>query len=97
MTKVYKMPVLRAFYNGGQVRMGVTEQELEDYYERNSDSDFYTKENLCCLILHNEYFVGEDSSEFEPHDTYYMGYMDDGYYDAANMQSGNYAAFVQLD
>ena len=77
--------------------LGVTEQELEDYYERNSDSDFYTKENLCCLILHNEYFVGEDSSEFEPHDTYYMGYMDDGYYDAANMQSGNYAAFVQLD
>ena len=28
MTKVYKMPVLRAFYNGGQVRMAVTEQEL---------------------------------------------------------------------
>ena len=38
--------------------LGVTEQELEDYYERNSDSDFYTKENLCCLILHNEYLVG---------------------------------------
>lgn len=28
MTKVYKMPVLRAFYNEGQVRMTVTEAEL---------------------------------------------------------------------
>ncbi len=28
MSKVYKMPVLLAFYNGGQVRMAVTEQEL---------------------------------------------------------------------
>lgn len=28
MTKVYKMPVLRAFYNGGQVRMAVSEAEL---------------------------------------------------------------------
>ena len=28
MTKVYKMPVLRSVYNGGQVSMAVTEQEL---------------------------------------------------------------------
>ena len=28
MSKVYKMPVLRAFYNGGHMRMAVTEEEL---------------------------------------------------------------------
>ena len=28
MVKVYKMPILMAFYNGGQVRMAVTEEEL---------------------------------------------------------------------
>lgn len=28
MTKVYKMPVLMAFYNHGDIRMGVTEQQL---------------------------------------------------------------------
>ena len=28
MTKVYKMPVLMAFYNHGDIRMGVTETEL---------------------------------------------------------------------
>ena len=28
MTKVYKMPVLRAFYNGGNVRMQVTDEQL---------------------------------------------------------------------
>ena len=28
MSKVYKMPVLMAFYNGGEVRMEVTEEEL---------------------------------------------------------------------
>jgi superfamily II DNA or RNA helicase len=28
MSKVYKMPVLRAFYNGGYMRMAVTEEEL---------------------------------------------------------------------
>lgn len=28
MTKVYKMPVLRAFYNGGKIRMAVTKDEL---------------------------------------------------------------------
>lgn len=28
MTKVYKMPVLKTFYNGGNIRMAVTEQEL---------------------------------------------------------------------
>ena len=28
MTKVYKMPVLRAFYNDGQVRMAVSEEQL---------------------------------------------------------------------
>ena len=28
MSKVYKMPVLKAFYNGGHMRMAVTEEEL---------------------------------------------------------------------
>ena len=27
-------------------------------------------------------------------DTYYMGFYQDGYYDAANMDTGNYAQFT---
>ena len=34
MTKVYKMPVLMAFYNHGDVRMEVTETELFGKLER---------------------------------------------------------------
>ncbi len=34
MTKVYKMPVLMAFYNNGQMRMAVTEQELLEAWKQ---------------------------------------------------------------
>ncbi len=33
MTKVYKMPVLMAFYNHGKIRMAVTEEELLDSWK----------------------------------------------------------------
>ena len=34
MSKVYKMPVLMAFYNGGNVRMSVTEEELLESWKK---------------------------------------------------------------
>ena len=34
MTKVYKMPVLMAFYNGGDVRMDITEEEVLESWKR---------------------------------------------------------------
>ena len=33
MSKVYKMPVLMAFYNGGNVRLSVTEEQLLEMTE----------------------------------------------------------------
>ncbi len=74
---------------------GVTQEELDDYFERNMDDSFYSTENFCCLVLHNDELVieGEGTLE-EPYDTHYMGFYADGYYDAANMSTGEYAAFT---
>lgn len=75
---------------------GVTEDELEEYYERNDDSEFYTEENFTCLVLHNESLITDGEEQItEPYDTNYMGFYMDGYYDAANMASGSYAAFTE--
>lgn len=74
---------------------GVTEDELADLYDRNEDSEFYTEENFTCLVLHNESAICDGEEQVtEPYDTNYMGFYMDGYYDAANMASGEYAAFT---
>ena len=73
---------------------GVTEEELADLYDRNEDSEFYTEENFTCLVLHNESAICDGEEQItEPYDTNYMGFYMDGYYDAANMASGEYVAF----
>lgn len=74
---------------------GVTEEELADLYERNEDSDLYTDDNFTCLVLHNESAISDGEEQItEPYDTNYMGFYMDGYYDAANMASGQYATFT---
>lgn len=74
----------------------VTEQELEDYFDRNRDSDFYTRENCTALKLRTEQaIVGGVNVAKEPYERHYMGFMADGYYDAANMDSGEYASFTE--
>lgn len=74
---------------------GVTEEELAGYYERNEDSEFYSQENFTCLVLHNESAICDGKEQLvEPYDTNYMGFYMDGYYDAANMASGEYVAFT---
>lgn len=74
---------------------GVTEEELADLYERNEDSELYSEENFTCLVLHNVSAIVEGEEKVtEPYDTNYMGFYLDGYYDAANMASGEYATFT---
>ncbi len=74
---------------------GVTEDELAALYERNEDSELYNDENFTCLVLHNESGICDGEEQItEPYDTNYMGFYMDGYYDAANMASGQYAEFT---
>lgn len=77
--------------------LGVTKNELTEYFERNNDSDFYKLSNFCCMVMHNDKMKmnGEDIDlSSESSDSYYMGFYADGYLDAANMLTGNYASFT---
>lgn len=77
---------------------GVTREELSDYYERNAENGFYSEENFCCLVLHTEALItGGENQADEPYDKNYMGFYSDGYYDAANMSSGQYAYFTLVE
>lgn len=70
---------------------GVTDKELDDYYERNADSDFYTEENLTVLILTTEIakMDGEKQNE-EPYTVYYYGYSNELGFDGVNLSTFNY-------
>lgn len=77
---------------------GVTREELASYYERNAESEFFAKEHFCCLVLHTqELMIGGENQADEPYDKNYMGFYSDGYYDAANMASGQYAYFTRVE
>lgn len=77
---------------------GVTEEELDDYFDRNEDDDFFTEENFCCLVLHNESLIMDGEEQItEAYDSPYMGFYADGYYDAANMRSGEYYSFTIVE
>lgn len=76
----------------------VTEDEMDDYFDRNKDSDFYSQDNFCVLILNNTgSFIDGQEGEQEAYETPYMGFIEDGYYEAANMNSGNYAYFTVVE
>lgn len=75
----------------------VTEEELADYFDRNSDSELYTRENCTALTLRTEDAIVDGIDQVdEPYERHYMGFMADGYYDAANMDSGEYASLIEL-
>lgn len=77
---------------------GVTEEEMDAYFERNEDSDFYSEDNFCCIVLHNEELIMDGESQIdEPYDTPYMGFYEDGCLDAANMRTGNYVYFSIME
>lgn len=75
---------------------GVTQMEMDDYFDRNADDALYSKENFVCLVLHNEEMICEGVNGIDTlYDTPYMGFYANGYYDAANMDSMNYIFFTQ--
>lgn len=73
---------------------GVTSDELYEFFIQNADNDFYQISNLCCLVLHNDEGMMDGRIEKMGRDSYYMGFYQDGYFDAANMATGNYAQFT---
>lgn len=73
---------------------GVTSDELHEFFIQNADNDFYQMSNLCCLVLHNDEGMMDGRIERMGRDSYYMGFYQDGYFDAANMATGNYAQFT---
>lgn len=77
---------------------GITQEELDDYYARNIESDFYTIDKLCVLTLHNEIAIVEGESCIdEAYDTHYYGHYSDGYFDSCNMSSAEYVPFVMME
>ena len=75
---------------------GVTEEELEDIFERNEE---YDESNFVCLVLHNETCIMDGENQIEtPYQTPYFGFClenEDGLYlDIANMNSGNYYIYL---
>lgn len=77
---------------------GVTKEQLDDYYERNEESEIYREENFCCLVLHTEELIMEGKNYAdESYDKHYMGFYCDGYYDAAAMDSGQYVSFTLIE
>lgn len=73
----------------------VTQEELDDYFERNEGDTFYNEENFCCLVLHNYVLIvnGESLLDY-PYDSNYIGFYSNGIFDAANMDSGDYTLFT---
>lgn len=70
---------------------GMTQDEMEDYFVRNADSEFYTLDNCTCLKLRTEdAVIGGVEGVEQAYQKYYMGYMADGYYDGASMDTAEY-------
>lgn len=91
---LYFSEVALDYVTNDLAQFGVTEEELDEYFDMNGNNDFYQLSNFCCLVLHNEGTIieGENITRTSA-DSYYMGFYADGYYDAANMSTGNYAEF----
>lgn len=80
--------------------LGVEKEELENYLTSVPGDEEKRRENLCCLSLHSESLVGEDgeiNSEFEEHDSNYMGQYEDDCFDGVRMETAERAAFTQMD
>ena len=70
---------------------GVTMDELEEYWDMNSDSDLYKKENLTILTLTTEIATmdGEQQND-EPYTVFYYGYSNEEGFDGVNLNTFNY-------
>lgn len=92
----FRGEMAEAFLTEDLAEFGFTADEMADFLGRNADSDFYTEENFTLLVMYNE-DVRVDGKTYEESVSYYMGFYDDGYFDAANMMTGNYAAFTLVE
>lgn len=92
----YKEEEEEYFYNELSEH-GFTKSELEDYYERNEGSELYNESNFCVMILHNEGACIDGAEEEYMHDTPYFGFYKDGYYEAVNLNTYNYAYFTKQE
>ena len=79
------------------VEYGITQDEMDEYLEMNSGDDFYTEDNLVCMMLFAEQAIidGEDQAD-GGYVSPYMGFMQYGYFDATNMNTANYVSFYAL-
>ena len=77
---------------------GVTEEELEDYYESNITNDLLIRQHLCCIVLHTEeLIIGGENQRDEPYDKNYMGFYQNGFFDGAYMEAAEYAYFTLIE
>ena len=73
---------------------GVTQEKLDNFMSLNEGDEFYNEDNFCCMVLDNQEIIMDgESKKMEDSKSYYMGFYQDGYYDAANMKTGNYHGF----
>lgn len=77
---------------------GIEQDELNEFYQRNSNDGFYSKENLFCIAMDCDYRLvdGEESTE-GPSMTPYYGFSDGTSYDLANMNTGNYLTVTSVE
>lgn len=74
----------------------VTREDMEDYFWQNAGDSFYCEENFLYLELQTEYQMIEGQGDYNSNVRRYMGFYDEGYYDAANMDTANYVMFEEL-
>lgn len=80
--------------------LGVEKEELENYLTSGPETEEEKRENLCCLSLKSEVLIGEDgeiNSEFEAHDSNYMGSYEDDRFDGVRMETAEQATFTQVE
>lgn len=75
----------------------ISEENLEQYFNRTSGNDFYCRENTFILILHNEYVCVEgNKKDFEEgkSETKYYGFFNGEMGDTVNLITGAFQKFV---
>ena len=75
----------------------VTEEEMKDYFARNTGSEFYNEENFVYLALNDDKVVIDGEKSENVGTRRYMGFYLDGCYDAANMDTASYVKCTKVD
>ncbi len=77
---------------------GIEKEELQEIYQRNSESKLYAKENFYCLVMNcNLRFVDGEENTDGVTETPYFGFSDGKDYDLANMNTGNYLQINDIE